>query len=209
MRFESREDAGRKLGRDLAQKQLDAELILGLPRGGVVVASEVARELRCPLDVLVVRKIGHPHFREFAVGALGESGVVVLDEAVLERSRVNRQDLQEVIAEERRRLEDYQRRFRRADRPPRQDRSVVIVDDGLATGATLEAAVRSARKEGARQVIVAVPVASTTGAARIERVCDQFHALLVDPTFEAVGSYYDSFAQTTDEEVQELLQRAA
>jgi putative phosphoribosyl transferase len=209
MTFGSREDAGQKLGQDLAQKEIEAEVVLGLPRGGVVVAAEVARWLHCPLDVLVVRKIGHPLFREFAVGALGESGVVVLDESVLERSRVSQEDLNEIIGEETRRLEEYQKRFGRPARPARQGKVVVIVDDGLATGATLEAAVRSARQEGAREIVVGVPVASTTGAARIMRVCDQFHALLIDPTFEAVGQYYDSFAQTTDEEVQELLQHAA
>jgi putative phosphoribosyl transferase len=207
MTFASRQDAGRKLGQYLSEKEVPAEVVLGLPRGGVVVAAEVANWLRRPLDVLVVRKIGHPSFREFAVGALGEGGVVVLDEAVLQRSHVDKEDLDEVIGEESRRLLAYQERFARPDRPDRQDKVVVIVDDGLATGATLEAAVKSARKEGARQIVVAVPVASTTGAARISKICDEFHALLIDPTFEAVGQYYDAFAQTTDEEVQELLKR--
>jgi predicted phosphoribosyltransferase len=205
MSFASREDAGRKLGQYLAGQSLAVDLVLGLPRGGVVVAAEVARCLQCPLDVLVVRKIGHPNSREFAVGALAEGDVVVLDEAVLKRARVDPKELDTVVAEEGGRLQSYQQRFARANRPSRFGKVVVIIDDGLATGATLEAAVRSARKEGALQVNVGVPVASTAGAARISRICDQFHALLTDPGFEAVGQYYASFGQTTDDEVRDIL----
>jgi predicted phosphoribosyltransferase len=209
MTFASRQDAGRALGEYLAATEVPADVVLGLPRGGVVVAAEVAACLHCPLDVLVVRKIGHPMFREFAVGALAEHSVVVLDETVLQRSRVDQKQLDAVIREETRRLEEYQHRFARPDRPPRRDKVVVIVDDGLATGATLEAAVQSAHREEARQVVVAVPVASKSGAERIRKVCDQFYSLLVDPLFEAVGQYYDFFLQTTDAEVQDLLEHAA
>ena len=150
MSFASREDAGLALGRDLSRKGVNADMVLGLPRGGVVVAAKVAEVLRCPLDALVVRKIGHPHFREFAVGALGEGGVVVLDDAVLRRSQVDRDDLAGIIAEENARLLSYQRKFSRGDQGSRVGKVLVIVDDGLATGATLEAAVRSVRAQGAR-----------------------------------------------------------
>src|SRR5881275_903926 len=139
--FESREDAGRKLGEYLRQEGIQADLVLGLPRGGVVVAAEVARMLNLPLDVLIVRKIGHPLHREFAVGALAETGVVVLDEAVIERNPLIRGELQEVIEEEKERLRNYQEKFHQQSAPDVSGKSVLLVDDGLATGATTEAAV--------------------------------------------------------------------
>lgn len=205
MTFQGRQDAGQKLGRYLAQLGVRIELVLGLPRGGVVVAAEVATTLNCALDVLVVRKIGHPRFREFAVGALSENDVVVLDDTVLQRAHVDRDELQEVIAEENRRLLSYQQKFALPHRPTRAGKSVVVVDDGLATGATLDAAIRSARQQEAQRVVAAVPVSSNEGAARISKVCDEFYALLIDPAFRAVGQYYESFQQTTDEEVLALL----
>jgi len=205
MSFSSRQDAGRQLGEDLARRDLGAEVVLGLPRGGVIVAAEVARCLEVPLDVLVVRKVGHPRFREFAIGALAEAGVVILDEAVLQRAHVDREELAEVVSEEAERLRVYEQKFARPRRPERRDKRVILIDDGLATGSTVEAAVRSARQQEARRITVAVPAASTEGAARIGRVCDEFYALIIDPDFQAVGQYYRSFTQTTDEEVQQAL----
>jgi predicted phosphoribosyltransferase len=194
------------LGDYLAQQGLGADLVLGLPRGGVIVAAEVAKVLQSPLDVLVVRKIGHPDFPEFAVGALSEQGVFVLDEAVLERARVNRAQLEEVIAAESTRLHEYESKFIRPGRPDRAGKAIIVVDDGLATGATVEAAVRALRQQRASRIDVAVPVASNSGAERVGRVCDQLYALWIDPTFQAVGQYYESFAQVTDEEVQAALE---
>ena len=205
MTFASRSEAGQRLGRHLVEQNVRADLVLGLPRGGVVVAAEVARILKCPLDVLVVRKIGHPGHREFAVGALAEESTLVLDEEVINRTGVSPADLQEVIAEEMARLSEYQARFLRANRPLLKDKIVLIVDDGLATGATTEAAVRSAKNRGAAQVIVAAPVASDNALERVGRVADKVIALMVDPDFDAVGRYYRSFPQTTDEEVQAIL----
>ncbi len=205
MTFTSRTDAGQRLGRYLAEQNVRADLVLGLPRGGVVVAAEVARILLCPLDVLVVRKIGHPGHREFAVGALAEEDTLVLDEEVINRTGVSPADLKDVLAEETKRLIEYQARFLRANRPLIQDKIVLIVDDGLATGATTEAAVRSAKNRGAIQVIVAAPVASDNAVERLTRVADKMIALVVDPEFDAVGRYYRNFPQTTDEEVQAIL----
>ena len=205
MPFSSRQEAGQLLGQHIGERETGIDLVLGLARGGVVVAAEVARVLQSPFDVMIVRKIGHPQFREFAVGALGEADVVVLDEPVLRRSHIDKADLDAVIAEENGRLLAYHNRFARPDRPVREGKSIAIVDDGLATGATLEAAVHSARKQRARRILVAVPVASNTGARRIGRICDTFYALIIDPTFQAVGAYYESFAQTTDEEVLAIL----
>lgn len=206
--FASREDAGQKLGRFLRQQGVEADLVIGLPRGGVVVAAEVARELHVPLDVLIVRKIGHPLHREFALGALAEGGVVVLDEAVIGNNPIVRAELNEIIEEEKDRLGTYQARFRHGRLQNLQGKAVLLVDDGLATGATTEAAVLSARKQGARHITVAAPVASTNAMQRLERVADAVIALWVDPEFDAVGRYYDVFSQTTDEEVLGLLKAA-
>lgn len=208
MRFASREDAGRRLGRWLREQGVEGELVIGLPRGGVVVAAEVARILNLPLEVLVVRKIGHPLQREFAVGALAEAGIVLLDEEVIGRNPIIRAELADVIEEEKKRLQSYQLRFHQAGPSRFADKAVLLVDDGLATGATTEAAALSARKQEARRVTVAAPVASTSAAQRLERVADQVAVMWIDPAFDAVGRYYDAFSQTTDEEVVERLKAA-
>lgn len=208
MVFSSREAAGQELGRVLRDQGARADLILGLPRGGVVVAAEVARVLNLPLDVLIVRKIGHPLHREFAVGAMAEGGVVVFDEAVIGTNPIVRTELNEVIEEERHRLQDYQARFHRGGLAVLAGKAVLLVDDGLATGATTEAAVLAARKQQAARITVAAPVASTNAVQRLQRVADEVVALVVDPDFDAVGRYYETFSQTTDEEVLELLKAA-
>ncbi len=203
--FASREDAGRRLGHFLKDERVRADMVLGLPRGGVVVAAEVARILELPLEALIVRKIGHPMHREFAVGALAESGVVVLDEVVIGRNPLVRAELDDVIREETERLDSYQRKFHRDVPPNFATRSVVLVDDGLATGASIQAAVLSLRKQNAARIIVTAPVASTNAVERLSRVVDEVKVLWVDPDFDAVGRYYDVFSQTSDEEVVELL----
>lgn len=205
MTFSSREEAGQELGRYLEKQRVHADLVLGLPRGGVVVAAEVARLLQLPMGVLIVRKIGHPRNREFAVGALAEGDVVVFDQPAIALSSASQDEIQSVIAEEKERLQKYQRQFERADTPQLSDLSVLIVDDGLATGATTEAAILSARKRMARKVMVAVPVASSTAFDRIRRVADEVFAVFVDPEFDAVGHYYLHFSQTTDQEVVDIL----
>jgi putative phosphoribosyl transferase len=179
-----------------------------LPRGGVVVAAEVARVLESPLDVLIVRKIGHPLHREFAVGALAEAGVIVLDQAAIGANPILRAELEAVIAEENERLRDYQARFHRAGPVDLTNRTILLVDDGLATGATTESAVLSARKQGARQVVVAAPVASTHAVDRLRNVADDVLVLWTDPDFDAVGRYYETFSQTTDQEVLDVLKAA-
>jgi putative phosphoribosyl transferase len=205
MMFASRQDAGTKLGVFLKERQVAAELVLGLPRGGVEVAAEVARLLRLPLDVLIVRKIGHPFHREFAVGALAEHGVALLDEEVVGGNPAVRAELEEVIEEEKERLRLYQARFHPDGPPGLEAKRVLLVDDGLATGATTEAAVLSVRSQKAREIIVAAPVASTTAVERLARVADAVEVLWVDPGFDAVGRYYDEFSQTTDQTVLRLL----
>ena len=205
MRFASREDGGRQLGRLLRDEVVAVDLVLGLPRGGVVTAAQVAHELQRPLDVLIVRKIGHPWQREFAVGALAEPDVVLLDDDSIGRNPRARAQLDAVIAEEVMRLREYRAKFHLTAAPDLRGKSVLIVDDGLATGATTEAAARAARLRGAKQVIIASPVASVGAVQRLERVADDVRAVCVDPNFEAVGQFYEEFDQTSDDEVIALL----
>jgi len=185
----------------LRAEGVEADLVLGLPRGGVIVAAEVARELQRPLDALIVRKIGHPFHREFAVGALAEPDVVILDEQSLGGNPAVRAELQEVISEETERLKEYRAKFHGGGVPELVGKSVLLVDDGLATGATTAAAVLAARKRGASKIIVATPVASSGAFQRLEGTVDELKALLVDPDFEAVGQYYEVFDQTNDAQV--------
>lgn len=205
MRFTSRQDAGQQLGEALRGRFPAAQVVLGLPRGGVVVAAEVARILHVPLDVLVVRKIGHPQHREFAVGALAENDVVLIDDSATRFNPLARLQLDDVIREETSRLKDYRRRFHIRHEPAEKSGTVLIVDDGLATGATTEAAVLSAKKSGWQHIVVAIPVASKSAFERLGRTADDVFALFVDPDFVAVGAYYDAFPQTSDEEVLALL----
>lgn len=181
------------------------DLVLGLPRGGVIVAAEVAHVLNRPLDVLIVRKIGHPLQREFAVGAMAEGGVVVLDEAALEMNPSVRGELEYVVKEEQENLRKCQARFRHTEAQQVGSKSWLLVDDGLATGSTMEAAAQSAARQGARRVVVSAPVGSTHAVERLRRFAEQVEVMWVDPDFDAVGRYYETFPQTSDEEVLAVL----
>lgn len=209
MIFASRQEAGERLGMFLRQRGIQADLVLGLPRGGVVVAAGVARELKLPLDVLVVRKIGHPLQPEFAVGALAEPDSVFLNEECLAEYPVSRGRLDKIIAEEKNRLSEYCRRFHLHEAPVLAGKSVLLVDDGLATGATAEVAVLSARKQNARRIVVAAPVASTNAVELLRSIADGVEVLSEDRDFQAVGQFYDEFYPTTDEEVISLLRQAS
>jgi len=164
--------------------------------------------LQLPLEVLVVRKIGHPWHREFAVGAMAENDVVLLDEGAVGKNPLIRIELKEIIQEEKERLNAYLARFRQGPLDL-QGKGVLLVDDGLATGLTTEAAVLSAKKLNASKVIVAAPVASTNAVDRLGTVADEVSVLTIDPDFDAVGRYYEVFSQTTDEEVLDLLRAEA
>ena len=207
MVFESRQVAGRKLGLRLQELAVEVDLVAGLPRGGVVVAAEVADVLQRPLEVLVVRKVGHPWHREFAVGALAEEGVLILDKDAMAAAPISTVELETVIEEEKIRLREYCFKFRRARNNNFAGSRVLLVDDGLATGATAEAAVYSAREKKAQQIIVASPVASASACQRLTHAADMVVSLVADSDFDAVGQYYKHFSPTTDEEVLALLHR--
>lgn len=172
-------------------------------------AAGVARELNLPLDVLVVRKIGHPFQPEFAVGALAEPDSVFLNDRTLAEFPVPHAQLEKVIAAEKARLQDYRRRFHLSEMPALEGKVVLLVDDGLATGATAEAAAISARKQNARHVVIAVPVASPETANRLRHIAADVKVLSEEPDFHAVGQFYDEFLPTNDEEVIGLLREAA
>jgi predicted phosphoribosyltransferase len=205
MIFASRQEAGERLGEFFQQRGVEADLVLGLPRGGVVVAAGVAHALKLPLDVLVVRKIGHPFQPEFAVGAIAEPDSVFLNEESLAEYPVPMRKLNKIIAEEKDHLQEYQRRFHLHGIPTLDGKTVLLVDDGLATGATAEVAVLSARKQNARRIIVAAPVASIGAVELLRRVADEVEVLSEEADFQAVGQFYDEFSPTEDSEVISLL----
>jgi putative phosphoribosyl transferase len=206
MPFRDRREAGRRLAERLSGLRASSPLVLGLPRGGVPVAFEVARALGAPLDILVVRKLGVPFQPELGMGAVGEDGVRVLNAEVLRQAGVTEAQLAQVEARERAEVEERATRLR-GGRPaiPFPGRTVVIVDDGLATGGTARAAVRVARERGAARVILAVPVAPPETVATLRRDADDVVAVETPEPFFAIGGWYSDFSPTSDDEVIALL----
>ncbi|MEO5781572.1 MAG: phosphoribosyltransferase [Arthrobacter oryzae] len=207
--FEDRVDAGRRLGRRVAELRGQDVVVLGLPRGGVPVAYEVAAALDAPLDVIVVRKLGLPYQPELAMGAIGEGGARVLEDQVLAHSRVDGAELRAVEDHERAILESRVIRFRKGrSRLDLTGRIALIVDDGIATGSTARVACRIARQQGAARVILAVPVAPAETLAALTEP-DEVVCLATPPQFTAVGYHYRDFSPTEDDEVVKLLDLAA
>jgi predicted phosphoribosyltransferase len=208
MNFQDRYDAGRQLGMALAERDIRDAVVLGLARGGVPVAYEVAVALDAPLDVLVVRKVGAPGNPEFGLGAVAEDDVVLLDGAAVQRFGGDRV-LEEAVNHERDDLDRRVKRYR-GSRPPAPvlGRTAIVVDDGIATGGSAIAGVRTMRKRGADKVIVAAPVAAPSSVARLRDEADDVVCLEAPEMFLAVGSFYGDFEQTSDEEVVALLERA-
>jgi putative phosphoribosyl transferase len=210
MFFADRADAGRQLAARLEHLRGEPVVVLGLPRGGVPVALEVARALGAPLDVIVVRKLGVPFQPELGMGAVGEDGVRVINREVVQTVRVPPDELAEVQAREQAQVDVRAARYRmHRPREPLAGRTVVVVDDGIATGSTAKAACQVARAHGAARVVLAVPVAPRGWQARIAGAADELVCVHTPRDFYAIGQFYADFSQTTDDEVIACLQCAA
>jgi putative phosphoribosyl transferase len=205
--FRDRADAGRRLAAQLAGYRGRPDvLVLALPRGGVPVAAEVADALGAPLDVFLVRKVGVPYHRELAMGAIAEGDTTVLNDDVVRTLRIPRAEIDRVVAEEQGELVRRQRLYRgTSPLPNAAHRTAILIDDGLATGSTMEAAVVALRKLDASRVVVAVPVGARESCARLRRMADEVVCLATPKPFEAVGLWYEDFSETTDDDVQRLL----
>jgi predicted phosphoribosyltransferase len=207
-RYHDRRAAGRQLAAELVGYAGRTDVrVLALPRGGVPVAFEVARALDAPLDVFVVRKLGVPGHEEYAMGAIASGGVVMMSERVVRDTGVSRAALERVLAEEQRELARRELKYR-GSRPPVDvaGNLVILVDDGLATGASMFAAVEALKRERPARVVVAVPVAARETCDALRREADEVVCSMTPEPFHAVGLWYDDFSQTSDDEVHELLE---
>jgi len=211
MLFADRFEAGRVLASRLAEFANGEDVVvLALPRGGVPVGFEVARALHAPLDVFVVRKLGVPGHEELAMGAIASGGVRVLNRRVVETLGISPEEIERIAAEEQRELERREREYR--DGRPRLDvrgRTVILVDDGLATGSSMRVAALALRKKEPARIVVAVPVGSRATCEEFESEVDITVCAVTPEPFFGVGQWYADFRQTSDEEVRELLRRAA
>jgi putative phosphoribosyl transferase len=208
--FADRSDAGRQLAELLVRFAPLEPVIVAMPRGGVPVAAEIAERLDASLSIVVVRKIGCPWHPELGIGAIAEGDIRVLNEMLVDELRVSRQELAEVTTREQEELARRVRRYR-ADRPPvpLAGRVAILVDDGLATGYTARAAIEALRRQGARQVILAVPVAPWERVNAMQDVADEVVVLATPPLLFAIGEVYEDFSQTSDDKVVAILERAA
>ena len=211
-RFRDRSEAGRYLGEELRQRGYTAGvdlIVLALPRGGVPVGYEVSRALNAPLDVFVVRKVGVPGHEELAMGAVASGGVNVVNEDVLDMLRIPRAMFQVVALKELQEVERREKEYRGDKaRPDLKGKTVILVDDGLATGSTMLAAVRAVRLAGAERIVVAVPVAAEQTCDAFRQEVDDVICAITPEPFHAVGIWYEDFSQTSDEEVRELLRKS-
>jgi len=210
MLFRDRREAGRRLGTELQKFAGQEVVVLGLPRGGVPVAFEVAQALRAPLDVIVVRKLGVPGEEEFAMGAIASGNVCVWNWEAVESLGISLPQMETVAAREANELARRERDYR-SGRPPVdvRGRMAILVDDGLATGSTMRAAVMAVRQQEPKKVVVAVPVAAQSTCVQLQKEADELVCLCTPLHFYAVGQWYQDFSQTSDENVRELLDVAA
>jgi len=208
--FKDRRDAGQKLARELSEYANQEDVIvLGLPRGGVPVAFEVAKALKAPLDVFVVRKLGAPGNPELAMGAIASGGVRVMNEGVVDRLAISDASIEEAVGKEREKLQRREEIYRGA-RPETElgGKTVILIDDGLATGATMRAAVSALREHNPEKIIVAVPAGPPETCAEFEEIVDESICLKTPRPFLGVGGAYRDFSQTTNEQVRDFLERA-
>jgi len=206
-RFDDRREGGRFLGDRLRAYSGQSDVqVLALPRGGVPVGYEVARALGAPLDVFLVRKLGAPRYGELAMGAIADGGVRVLNPSVISRLGISSEDIERVTAEETQELARRAKRYREGRPPPLvRGKTVILVDDGLATGSTMRAAVAALRQQGPRRLVVGVPVAAAQTCEELEPEVDEVACATTPEPFHAVGQWYRHFDQTSDEEVHALL----
>ncbi|MBX3191055.1 MAG: phosphoribosyltransferase [Labilithrix sp.] len=207
--FRDRSEAGRELAHRLLRYRAAAPIVLALPRGGVPVAFEVARELGAPLDVCVVRKIGAPFQPELGIGAVAEDGAVYVDRETVDLIGMDEEEVARLAVQKRAEVDERVRRFRRGAPPPDvRGRVVILVDDGIATGGTARAALQTLRMRGAGRIVLAVPVGATDSLDDLALIADEVVCLAPQPSLIAVGIWYDDFRPTTDDDVVELLDRA-
>jgi predicted phosphoribosyltransferase len=208
--FVDRHDAGRVLASRLARYAgRDDVLVLGLPRGGVPVAYEVAQALGTPMDLFLVRKLGTPGHRELAMGAIASGGIRVLNDEVVRWYRIPEPEIERVVREEEQELDRRERAYREGRPAPNlENRIVILIDDGLATGSTMRAAAQAVRQRHPSRVVVAVPVGARDTCAELVSVADEVICARMPEPFSAVGQWYLDFAQTDDDEVQRLLQQS-
>lgn len=206
-RFQDRTEAGRLLADKLKGFAGQADLVvLGLPRGGIPVAFEVAKRLRTPLHAFLVRKLGVPGREELAMGAIASGGACFLNAPLIKMLGISRQVVDGVLARERRELERREQAYHFGRPPELRDRTVILIDDGLATGASMRAAVAAAREHQPARIIVATPVAAAETYGEFQREVDGIACVLAPADLEGVGQWYEDFAQTSDEEVRRLLE---
>lgn len=209
MLFEDRRDAGRKLAEKLDAYQATKGIVLALPRGGVPVAYEVARALRLPLDIMLVRKLGVPGHEEYAMGAIANGDIEVLNQNVIDALEIPPEAVKAVVERERAELRRRNALYRDGrPAPDLTDLLVIIVDDGVATGADMRAAVEAADAQGAFYIVAAAPVAARQAMAALRSVADEVVVVAAPQPFVGVGGFYRDFSQTSDAEVQRLLANA-
>jgi len=209
--YRDRFEAGRLLADKLVDSANDKNVIvLGLPRGGVPVASEVAKKIHVPLDVMVVRKLGVPGWEELAMGAIASGGVRVLNDEVIRSLHISQKALENEIGIELKELHRRELAYRgHVGAPAVKGRTVLLIDDGIATGSTMRAAIEALRQQGAARIVVAVPVAAADTCVEIEPMVDRLVALMKPEVFGAVGHWYERFPQVDDAEVRSLLEQTA
>lgn len=207
--FQDRVDAGQRLATQLQKYRSDNPLVLALPRGGVVVGYEVSKVLEIPLDVIVSRKIGAPYNPELGIGALSEGNIQILDEQIIQLLGLPKDEIAEIIKQEQKEMVRRIKLYRNNNPlPSLHTRTVILVDDGLATGVTAEASIKAVLQLQPHRLVIAVPVCDYETAETIRRQVDDFICLYSPRSLEAIGFYYQNFSQTTDEEVLQLLAKA-
>ncbi len=209
MHFSNREEAGRQLASRLLGYKDEAPIVLGLPRGGVPVAYQVAKALNAPMDIWVVRKVGAPGFQEFGLGAVAEGGILYLNAESVEEVGASPAEVREIVLRKTAEVAERAQRLRRGQPPPRvEGRTVILVDDGIATGGTVRAAIQSLRSARPRKIVLAVPVAASQSLEELQELADDIVCVFDTPAMYAIGAWYEDFQQVPDEEVVRLLELA-